>query len=81
MNNSTQKLTHPSTWNISTYIAIFLAVGGILASSLWIFSAYSYWIDELYSVTAGNETFSSLFSLILWDVHPHFINYYSKFGY
>lgn len=70
MNNSTHKFTHPSTWNISTYIAIFLAVGGILASSLWIFSTYSYWIDELYSVTAGNETFSSLYSLILWDVHP-----------
>lgn len=70
MNNSTLKFTHPSTWNISTYIAIFLAFGGILASSLWIFSTYSYWIDELYSVTAGNETFSSLFSLILWDVHP-----------
>lgn len=70
MNNSAQKFTHPSTWNISTYIAVFLAIGGILASSLWISSPYSYWIDELYSVTAGNETFSSLFSLILWDVHP-----------
>lgn len=57
----------PKFWFLCS---ISLISGGVLASSIWVFTPYSFWLDELYSVTAANEGLSSLHSIILSDVHP-----------
>lgn len=60
---------HSEPWQI---LVILLVLVGILTSSIWIFTPYSYWYDELWSVTAAEESFSSMHSLLLGDVHPPF---------
>jgi len=51
-------------------IIITLILGGLLNSSMWIFKPYSFWLDELYSVTAASENIKSLHSILIGDVHP-----------
>jgi hypothetical protein len=70
MNNAINKLTFFCSQKLIFTATIFLAFGGILASTLWISTPYSYWYDELYSLTLANETWTSLHTMLLSDVHP-----------
>lgn len=51
-------------------IIITLILGGLLNSSIWISKPYSFWLDELYSITAASENIKSLHSILIRDVHP-----------
>lgn len=54
------------------FFYFFVAVGLTLAST-GNFISYSYWIDELYSVTAANRSISVMIQkYMLTDVHPPF---------
>jgi hypothetical protein len=70
MNNVIHKLTYFCSQKLFSIATIFLAFGGTLASALWISTPYSYWYDELYSLTLANETWTSLYAMLLSDVHP-----------
>ena len=52
------------------YVALLFLAAGVVVSAFTLASPYSYWLDELYSVTASNENFSSLHRIILHDLHP-----------
>jgi uncharacterized membrane protein len=67
LETSPRTLQAPKFWLL---IIIAFVLGGMLASSVWIFKPYSYWLDELFSVTAANESLSSLHTILLSDVHP-----------
>lgn len=60
---------HPlqSRWG---YVALLFLFAGVFISAFKLASPYSYWLDELFSVTASNENLTSLHSLLLIDVHP-----------
>lgn len=47
---------------------------GIALSIFNIWTPYSFWLDELYSVTASISTFREMLVLILSDVHPPLYN-------
>jgi hypothetical protein len=55
---------------IWTWIAMAIVAGGLVISALHLFNPYSYWLDELFSVTASAESWPVLFGYILGDVHP-----------
>lgn len=52
------------------YAALLFVVAGVCTSTFKLASPYSYWLDELYSVTASNENFASLHRILLHDLHP-----------
>ncbi|MFA5519436.1 MAG: glycosyltransferase family 39 protein [Spirochaetota bacterium] len=57
--------------NIFKYLIILIGFGGIFLAIFGIWKPYSYWIDELYSVTASEISFVDMFkNLVLYDVHP-----------
>jgi len=60
---------HPlqSRWG---YVALLFLLAGIFVSTFKLASPYSYWADELYSVTASNESLISLHRILLSDLHP-----------
>ena len=62
-------LVHPlqSKWG---YIALLFILAGVSISTFKLASPYSYWVDELYSVTASKESLTSLHLILLSDVHP-----------
>jgi hypothetical protein len=43
---------------------------GIVLACMNIWQPYSYWLDELYSVTASALSFTEMFRAMLTDVHP-----------
>jgi len=45
-------------------------VAGIFLAGINIWHPYSYWLDELYSVTASALSFKEMFRAMLSDVHP-----------
>lgn len=45
-----------------------LAGVGLAVANIW--TPYSYWMDELYSVTASQQDLAGMFDLLLADVHP-----------
>jgi uncharacterized membrane protein len=55
---------------IWVWVAMAIAVGGLGISALRLLVPYSYWLDELYSVTASAESWPVLFGHLLGDVHP-----------
>ena len=60
---------HPfqSRWG---YVALLFILAGVFISAFKLASPYSYWLDELYSVTASSEKFTSLHRILLNDLHP-----------
>lgn len=55
----------------SDYFTYAFVALGILLASVGVFYQYSYWWDELYSVTAASLNISEMFDLsVLADVHP-----------
>lgn len=52
------------------YVALLFLAAGVCISVFTLASPYSYWLDELYSVTASNENFASLHRILLHDLHP-----------
>ncbi|MEO7861367.1 MAG: glycosyltransferase family 39 protein, partial [Nitrospirales bacterium] len=60
---------HPlqSKWG---YAALLFILAGISISAFKLSSPYSYWVDELYSVTASKENLISLHRILLSDLHP-----------
>ncbi len=67
---SSTEFKHELAPKIWFTFALALIFGGILATIIFVSTPYSYWLDELYSVTASNENFSSLYLILLGDVHP-----------
>lgn len=59
-----------SAWSSATGMRVLVAVALLFAiNGIW--RPYSYWLDELFSVAASNETLHGLFhAWILVDVHP-----------
>jgi len=51
-------------------VASLVIVSGIFISSFKLFTPYSYWLDELYSVNASSYDWMGLHKLLLNDVHP-----------
>jgi uncharacterized membrane protein len=47
-----------------------LPIAGILLSGMSAWRPYSYWLDELYSITASSLGFTDMFRSMLTDVHP-----------
>ncbi len=47
-----------------------LPIAGILLSGANIWIPYSYWLDELYSITTSSLGFVEMFKAMLADVHP-----------
>lgn len=58
---------HESRWG---YAAILMAMFGLFIATFKIATPYSFWADELYSVTASNGNFRLLNEILLNDVHP-----------
>jgi hypothetical protein len=61
------------TSNLNRHVASALyviPVMGVLLAGLNIWQPYSYWLDELYSVTASALPFTEMFRAMLTDVHP-----------
>ena len=60
---------HPlqSRW---AYAALLFLLAGVVLSAVKLPNPYSYWADELYSVTASNESLMSLHRILLSDLHP-----------
>jgi len=60
---------HPlqSRW---AYAALLFLLAGVVLSALKLPNPYSYWVDELYSVTASNESLMTLHRILLSDLHP-----------
>lgn len=55
----------------ANYIPYVLVLLGVLLASVGIFYDYSYWWDELYSVTAAELSYTDMFGLFIFnDVHP-----------
>jgi hypothetical protein len=71
MNTSAENVSfvHPfqSKWG---YVALLFLLAGVFVSTFKLASSYSYWADELYSVTASNESVTSLHRILLSDLHP-----------
>lgn len=63
------RVMHPfqSRWS---YVALLFLAAGVVVSAFTLVNPYSYWLDELYSVTASNENFASLHRILLHDLHP-----------
>jgi hypothetical protein len=63
------RVMHPfqSRWS---YVALLFLVAGVIVSAFTLVNPYSYWLDELYSVTASNESLASLHRILLHDLHP-----------
>jgi uncharacterized membrane protein len=51
-------------------IASLVIIVGIFISTFKLFTPYSYWVDELYSVNASSNDWSGLHKFLLSDVHP-----------
>lgn len=47
-----------------------LPVTGVLLSGVSVWHPYSYWLDELYSITMSSLGFTAMFKSMLTDVHP-----------
>jgi hypothetical protein len=47
-----------------------LPITGVLLSGLSFWQPYSYWLDELYSITTSSLGFTAMFKSMLIDVHP-----------
>lgn len=62
-------IVHPfqSRWS---YVALLFLAAGVVVSAFTLVNPYSYWLDELYSVTASNESLASLHRILLHDLHP-----------
>lgn len=58
----------PSRLKASLVVLTLLWLGFLLARSGGL--GYSYWLDELYSVTASEQSYGTLLTFILSDVHP-----------
>jgi uncharacterized membrane protein len=52
------------------YVALLFLLAGVFVATFKLASPYSYWLDELYSVTASNENVMSLHRILLSDIHP-----------
>lgn len=52
------------------YAALLFVLAGVCISTFKLASPYSYWADELYSVTLSNESLMSLHRILLSDLHP-----------
>lgn len=52
------------------YLALTGISAGVLILSIHIFTPYSYWLDELFSVNASSRGWGDLYRSILSDVHP-----------
>jgi hypothetical protein len=63
------RVMHPfqSRWS---YVALLFLAAGVVVSAFTLVNPYSYWLDELYSVTASNESLASLHRILLHDLHP-----------
>ena len=63
------RVMHPfqSRWS---YVALLFLAAGVVVSAFTLLNPYSYWLDELYSVTASNESLASLHRILLHDLHP-----------
>ena len=60
-------VTLNNTWKI---VALLVVIAGVFISAFKIFTPYSYWFDELYSVNASALAWTDLHQLLLADVHP-----------
>ena len=60
---------HP-LWSGWGSVALLFLVAGVFVSACKLTNPYSYWLDELYSVTASHENMASLNQILLSDVHP-----------
>jgi Dolichyl-phosphate-mannose-protein mannosyltransferase len=60
---------HP-LWSGWGSVALLFLVAGVFVSACKLTNPYSYWLDELYSVTASHENMASLNQILLNDVHP-----------
>jgi hypothetical protein len=60
---------HPlqSRWE---YVALLFLLAGVVLSAFKLPNPYSYWADELYSVTLSHESLMSLHRILLSDLHP-----------
>jgi uncharacterized membrane protein len=52
------------------YVGLLVLVVGLFISAFKLATPYSYWHDELFSVTFSQESLEDLHRLILYDVHP-----------
>jgi len=60
--------TDASAWTALLFVPCFALAAYIFAFRLW--HPYSYWLDELSSVSASNQGIHRLMELLLADVHP-----------
>jgi uncharacterized membrane protein len=51
-------------------IAAVIIIIGCIGSGFKIFTPYSYWLDELWSINASSQPWGELHQLLLNDVHP-----------
>lgn len=63
----TQK-ENTSAWTAFFFVPCVALALYVFAFRLW--QPYSYWLDELSSVSASNQSFHRLLALLLADVHP-----------
>lgn len=52
------------------YVAIIFLISGVFLSTYKLFTPYSYWFDELFSVNLSGKDLASLYKLLLSDTHP-----------
>jgi len=55
-------------------VAVSSVVITLFAASMNLLSSYSYWWDELYTITASRESFMTMLRYVFGDVHPPFYN-------
>lgn len=60
-------LLKDNPWRYSLYVVVALS---FVIASFKLFTPYSYWLDELYSVTTSSGQWSSIHTNLLQDVHP-----------
>lgn len=73
MNTKSAATTFPSVASRSRFLVLAFVISGfcLAFASRGLFSGYSYWLDELFSVSASADTWPRLYSKwILPDVHP-----------